>query len=81
MREAETNSEDFHQINHIHINLIFQPSKSSSTLAIEMNHTDQLLTPERHLVEGDIEMSERAIESHAYGDIVHGIHGNTANTV
>ncbi|KAI3965998.1 hypothetical protein MKX01_010955, partial [Papaver californicum] len=79
MRDAEPEANNTHQPNHILINPIFQLSNDSLISDVEMNHTDMLLTPGNHFVEGDIEMSDRAIESHDFGDFVVGIHGKTAN--
>ncbi|XP_026434218.1 uncharacterized protein LOC113331792 [Papaver somniferum] len=48
-------------------------------ITMEMNHTDVLRSSSNQLVEGDVEMRDGVLDTHALENLNQGIHGRTAN--
>ncbi|KAI3891489.1 hypothetical protein MKW92_037992, partial [Papaver armeniacum] len=84
LRNTDNETEDVEieasqQPNLNHINPIFQPSEILSPIATENNHHDSVRSTANQIVEGDVEMCDRAFDTHVLGNLNNGAQDGTAN--
>lgn len=70
-----------HQPNLTHTNPIFQSSETMPLVSSEMNHPDFIRSTANQIVEDDVEMRDRAIDTHVLGKLNNGAQEGSANMV
>ncbi|RZC70948.1 hypothetical protein C5167_034120 [Papaver somniferum] len=70
-----------HQPNLTHTNPIFQSSETMPLVSSEMNHPDFIRSTANQIVEDNVEMRDRAIDTHVLGKLNNGAQEGSANMV